>query len=63
MPKALVHEELKDGRLKQLLSAWHLPQGVVYIAYTSRQGMLPAVRHLLDHLLQKFKALNINQKF
>ncbi len=62
LPKALVHEELRDGRLIQLLPTWQLPQGVIYIAYTSRQGMLPAVRHLLNHLLQEFKNLNINQK-
>ena len=62
LPKALVHQELNTGELIQILPTWHLPQGVIYIAYTSRQGMLPAVRGLLDHLLQEFKILNINQK-
>ncbi len=60
LPRVFVHEELKQGALIELLPEWHLPKGVIYIAYTSRQGMLPAVREVLEHLLSSFKALKID---
>lgn len=59
LPRVFVHEELKQGTLIELLPEWHLPKGVIYIVYTSRLGMLPAVRAVLEHLLAAFKDLNL----
>lgn len=59
LPRVFVHEELKQGTLIELLPEWHLPKGVIYIVYTSRLGMLPAIRVLLEHLLTAFKDLKL----
>lgn len=57
LPKVYVHEELKSGRLIEILPDWYLPKGVIYVAYTSRLGMLPAVRAFLEFLIEQFKQL------
>lgn len=61
LPKVFVREELARGEIIELLPEWSLPQGVIHVAYASRQGMLPAVRSLLDFLIAQFQQLNIDQ--
>ena len=58
LPRVLVFEELRAGQLVELLPEWSLPQGVIHIAYASRQGMMPAMRLLLDDLIEQFKVRN-----
>lgn len=60
LPKIFVKDELKSGELIELCPEWKLPEGVIHVAYASRQGMLPAVRELLNFLLEKFKNLDMN---
>lgn len=60
LPKIFVKDELKSGELIELCPEWKLPEGVIHVAYASRQGMLPAVRELLNFLLEKFKTLDMN---
>lgn len=55
LPRVFVFEELKNGTLIEILPEWQLPRGVIHIAYTSRQGMMPAMRLLLEYLMQQFK--------
>ncbi|NHC02446.1 LysR family transcriptional regulator [Acinetobacter sp. 187] len=55
LPKVFVIDELKSGEFIELLPEWHLPKGVIHIAYPSRQGMLPAMRLLLEYLIEQFK--------
>lgn len=62
LPRILVIDELRSGQLTHVLPEWHLPQGVIHIAYTSRQGMLPAMRLLLDYLIEQFKIRNCGEK-
>lgn len=52
LPESACVEELRSGRLKQLLPEWGLPQGILHIVYPSRRGMLPAVRALVDFLVE-----------
>lgn len=59
LPKVFVREELKTGQVIELVPEWHLPKGMIHVAYTSRLGMLPSVRLLLDHLIQQFKMLDL----
>lgn len=59
LPKVFVWEELRTGKLIELLPEWHLPKGVIHIAYVSRQGMMPAIRLLLEYLIEEFKNLQI----
>ncbi|MCL6243014.1 MULTISPECIES: LysR substrate-binding domain-containing protein [Acinetobacter] len=60
LPKVFVRDALKSGELIELFPEWQLPQGVIHVAYATRQGMLPGVRAMLDHLISGFKALDID---
>lgn len=55
LPENACVEELRSGRLKQVLPEWGLPQGILHIVYPSRRGMLPAVRALVDFLVEAFE--------
>lgn len=59
LPKIFVKNELKSGELIELCPEWKLPEGAIHVAYASRQGMLPAVRELLNFLIEKFKKLDV----
>lgn len=59
IPRIFVRNELKSGELVELFPDWLLPEGMIHVAYASRQGMLPAVRALLDFLLEQFKNLDL----
>lgn len=52
LPRRICQAELRAGRLEQLLPAWTSPRAHVQAVFTSRRGMAPAVRALLDHLKQ-----------
>jgi DNA-binding transcriptional LysR family regulator len=43
---------LASGRLVRILPEWTRRQGVVHMVFTSRRGMLPGVRAVLDFLAQ-----------
>ena len=60
VPRVYAQEELNNGTLVEVMPEWFLPKGVIYVAYTSRQGMLPAVRTLLEFLIEQFKILDLN---
>lgn len=55
VPEQSCVEELRDGRLRVVLPDWGLPQGILHIVYPSRRGMLPAVRALVDFLVEAFE--------
>jgi len=55
VPEQSCIEEIRSGRLRVLLPEWGLPQGVLHIVYPSRRGMLPAVRALVDFLVEIFE--------
>ena len=46
----MCEDELRDGRLVQLLPEWTRPVGVVHAVFPSRRGLSPAVRSFLDFL-------------
>lgn len=50
LPDAACVEALGDGRLVQLLPEWTGPRGIVHLVFTSRRGLLPSVRTVLDFL-------------
>lgn len=52
LPDALWRAADTDGSLTHLLPEWRVPEGIVYAAYASRRGMVPAVRVLLDYLAE-----------
>jgi len=46
-----------DSTLVHVLPDWRVPEGIVYAAYASRRGMVPAVRVLLDYLAENLTAV------
>lgn len=52
LPDYLCHEEMRDGRLVQVLPDWAPRPGIVHAVFPSRRGLAPAVRCFLDYLGQ-----------
>jgi DNA-binding transcriptional LysR family regulator len=45
-------EPLADGRLERVLPAWGGREGILHLVFTSRRGLLPGVRAMIDFLAQ-----------
>jgi DNA-binding transcriptional LysR family regulator len=54
LPDHLCRNALKDGRLVHLLPDWRGVPGIVHLVFTTRRGLPPAVRALIDHLAANF---------
>lgn len=46
----VVSNQLRNGKLVEILPAWAPKGGVVHAVFPSRRGLLPAVSLLLDYL-------------
>lgn len=55
LPMRAVWSDLVEGTLQRIAPGWVTPDVHVNIAYLSRRGMLPAVRKLLDHLVERIE--------
>ena len=55
LPAYLVNPMLREGLLNSVLSDWQATQIGVYALYPSRRHLAPAVRALLDFLVQRFE--------
>jgi DNA-binding transcriptional LysR family regulator len=55
IPDHFCQEELHDGRLVRLLPEWSRRPGLVHVVFTTKRGLTPAVRALIDHLAIGFK--------
>ena len=53
-PTYLANPHLRDGRLQVVLPDWKLPDMAIYALYPSRKHLSPAVRALLDFLVERF---------
>ena len=53
-PTFIVQDDLKAGRLVDVLPDWAPRAGVVYAAFPTRRGLLPSVRALLDFLADAY---------
>lgn len=56
LPLDAVESDLQTGALTDLLPDWAPRAGIVHAVYTSRRGLLPSVRALVDFLGQEFAA-------
>lgn len=45
---------LASGALVHLLPQWRAQRGIVHLVFTTRRGLPPAVRALIDHLAAQF---------
>jgi DNA-binding transcriptional LysR family regulator len=55
IPDHFCQEELRDGRLVRLMPEWYKQPGLVHVVFTTKRGLMPAVRALIDHLAIGFK--------
>ena len=46
-----------SGRLVRIFPDWRSPDGIVHLVFTTRRGLPPAVRALIDELARTFPAL------
>lgn len=54
LPDRVCRSALKSGTLVRVLPAWHAQVGIVHLVFTTRRGLPPAVRALIDHIAQHF---------
>jgi DNA-binding transcriptional LysR family regulator len=56
-PTMVIGNDLKNGTLIDVLPEWAPRAGIIHAAFSSRRGLLPSVRALLDFLAGEFAAL------
>ncbi|SHG61640.1 DNA-binding transcriptional regulator, LysR family [Kaistia soli DSM 19436] len=54
LPDHVCREALEAGKLVRILPEWRGVQGNVHLVFTTRRGLPPAVRALIDHLAAGF---------
>ena len=54
MPTFVVGEDIKKGRLVQLLPNYRSPELSIFVLYPQRQHLAPKVRAFIDFLVEKF---------
>ncbi|MFD2265218.1 LysR family transcriptional regulator [Lacibacterium aquatile] len=55
LPDHTCWEALRAGRLVRILPDWHAQEGIVHLVFTTRRGLPPAARALIDHLAENFR--------
>ena len=55
LPEYSCREPLADGRLEQVLPDWSGREGILHLVFTSRRGLLPGVRAVIDFLAEVLK--------
>lgn len=53
LPEAVCGPAICDGRLEVVLPQWQATEVVMHLVYTARRGLLPAVRVLIDFLVER----------
>lgn len=54
LPDHVCRLALEQGQLVRILPDWHGLKGMVHLVFTTRRGLSPAVRALIDHLAAGF---------
>lgn len=54
LPDRVCRPALEAGRMIRVLPAWHGQIGIVHLAFTTRRGLSPAARALIEHLAKEF---------
>ncbi|MBV8466770.1 MAG: LysR family transcriptional regulator [Burkholderiales bacterium] len=52
LPENVANDDLRAGRLVEVLPDWRFPEGYMQAVYVSQRGLSPAVRALLDMLVE-----------
>ncbi|TVZ41903.1 DNA-binding transcriptional LysR family regulator [Alteromonadaceae bacterium 2753L.S.0a.02] len=56
LPYHVCQKAMSDGQLVRVLPDWHGQQGLVHLVFTTRRGLPPSVRALIDLLAANFPA-------
>ena len=56
-PTFVVQDDVRAGRLIDVLPQWTPRAGIIHAAFPSRRGLLPSVRALLDFLANEYASL------
>lgn len=52
LPEYLSRVGLESGQLVRILPDWAVPQGILHLVFTSRRGLLPGVRAVIDFVAE-----------
>jgi DNA-binding transcriptional LysR family regulator len=55
LPEYAARERIDRGDLVRVLPDWGLPQGLLHLVFTSRRGLLPGVRAMIDFAADALK--------
>ena len=55
LPDHVCREDLERGRLVRVFPDWGGRPGIVHVVFTTRRGLPPAVRALIDQLAEAFR--------
>lgn len=53
LPDTIAEQFIQSGQFIRVLPDWKAPHGIFHAVYPSKRGMLPAVRILIDFLVDK----------
>jgi DNA-binding transcriptional LysR family regulator len=56
LPRLVCESALADGTLIELLPDCQIPWGITHLVFPTRRGLVPAVRLLIDHLVESMPA-------
>lgn len=54
LPMLMLNKQIADGSLVRLLPDWRTRREVIHVVFPSRRGQLPAVRALIDFLVESY---------
>lgn len=61
VPEEACRQELASGQLLHILPDWHGGRGIRHLVFTSRRGMLPSVRAVIDFLLETLPGMSVDR--
>jgi DNA-binding transcriptional LysR family regulator len=57
LPTMMIREQVASGALTRLIPGWTPRREIIHVVFSSRRGLLPSVRSLIDYLAQRFSEL------
>lgn len=60
LPSIVIDTDIESGALIDILPGWRPRSGIVHVVFPTRRGLLPAVRGLVDHLVDEYAAFSRN---
>lgn len=53
LPRLVCQQALASGQLRELLPSYRIPWGILHLVFPTRRGLVPAVRRLIDFLVDE----------